>query len=143
MSIPDDVRSTIETALFESRETRGAMTADEWGRWQDECDKAIEWLTAQPATDAAGVQAYSHRNGETEPPTVDGPYFFDGMYDAFGDGEENLAIWDTVRDMVWVMRGAVSIQEWSGSFDETTGKWYGPITAPWDAPAPATATDAH
>lgn len=65
---------------------------------------------------------YAHRNGESEPPTEPGRYWFRGM---FGRHE--------CEDMVEV--GTDRADWWVGNFalKEANGQWYGPVTPPWEA----------
>ena len=68
----------------------------------------------------AEVQTYSHRNGETEPPTVNGWYWYYheddwyGMYHVTGDRYE-----------LGPISGVLS--------EEFEGQWWGPVVAPWEA----------
>lgn len=44
---PQSITDTIEAALIDSMQTRGAMTEDEYERWQQECQMALAWLDDQ------------------------------------------------------------------------------------------------
>ena len=73
---------------------------------------------------------YSHRNGETEPPTVDGWYWWSGtVIGAYAEkglvnitvprNDANIQIWPSWCD------------GWLGAKD-MQGQWYGPIVPPWE-----------
>lgn len=78
---------------------------------------------------------YSHRNGETEPPTVEGWYWFQGAITY--RGMQDLPWWGLVA--VPSYRGHVaSMRPHTQSnilahvnLDETKGRWWGPIEPPW------------
>jgi len=78
----------------------------------------------------AESQPYLHRNGETEPPTVDGWYWWSGtVIGAYAEkglvnitvprNDANIQIWPSWCD------------GWLGAKD-MQGQWYGPIVAPWE-----------
>jgi hypothetical protein len=75
-------------------------------------------------------QLYSHRNGETEPPTVEGRYWFDGKVDGelyrgltvAGSQYEDVRIWPDTY-MGWNALSDFAFE----------GQWWGPVTPPWDA----------
>jgi hypothetical protein len=88
---------------------------------------------------------YTHRNGETEPPTVPGEYWFDGavVYDkgplsAFSLGTH-------IRDQVkveqprWAQEPGLLVELPWGDLPEyfspwqVVGRWWGPIVPPWEA----------
>lgn len=77
----------------------------------------------------AEPQPYLHRNGETEPPTVAGRYWFDG-YRTKSNGNRAH-----VMDMVETNERGSVYNDVDGLTDEPhayKGKWYGPIVAPWE-----------
>lgn len=72
---------------------------------------------------------YSHRNGETEPPTVRGYYWFKGIIMRYGDPQD-IADLKTVE---WLGDCGVIVNEESDDFlADTKGQWYGPVTPPWE-----------
>jgi hypothetical protein len=68
-------------------------------------------------------EQYSHRNGETEPPTEDGWYWVSSPPPVFREGT------------VLVVDGCVyDFQEDQFTLDELAGvQWWGPVTPPWEA----------
>lgn len=44
MIIPKEIRETIEAALHDSMGSRGAMTEQEYKRWEAMCEAALAWL---------------------------------------------------------------------------------------------------
>lgn len=69
---------------------------------------------------------YSHRNGETEPPSVEGRFWFKGMLDKI-PSTGIVAInagWQTTCWPDW-------IEGWSPP-DDFQGQWWGPVTPPWN-----------
>lgn len=73
---------------------------------------------------------YSHRNGEIEPPTVNGWYWFDGNH------------YDVRCQNLVAVRSFGLFPTWLEGWSEPEtfeGKWYGPLVAPWDAPQPDSA----
>ena len=74
---------------------------------------------------------YTHRNGETEAPTMPGKYWFLGVCQ-LRTGEINLQIaLDLIgsdgRMLAWEERSQDLLT--MGHF---TGQWWGPIVAPWE-----------
>lgn len=69
--------------------------------------------------------AYSHRNGETEAPTVPGKYWFDGI-------RTHKAGVVSVADIVNVDEdGEIDATAyWTSPVLAWDGKWWGPILAP-------------
>lgn len=80
-------------------------------------------------------QTYSHRNGETEPPTQVGHYWFKGIVNGYSVAEK-------VTVMMWTGSGAlrvIGIDEGS-RLEHFHGQWWGPESEvpPWEvARAPA------
>lgn len=65
---------------------------------------------------------YSHRNGETEPPTIDEAwYWFDG---GLNDIEHP-------RGVLYIFDGATYADGEMWSISELKGRWWGPVTPPW------------
>lgn len=77
------------------------------------------------AVDAWQRVAYSHRNGETEAPTVPGKYWFDGI-------RTHKAGVVSVADIVNVDEdGEIDATAyWTSPVLAWDGKWWGPILAP-------------
>lgn len=79
---------------------------------------------------------YSHRNGEIEPPTVNGWYAFDGAHDNAMFGGKIIASGVVTRGFVLVGGDKHYRFVWEGDNDQTIddfkGKWYGPISLPWE-----------
>lgn len=74
---------------------------------------------------------YTHRNGETEAPTVPGKYWFDGSA-ILWTGEIKLrqaldAIGRDSRILVWEERSLEHLP-----VAQFSGQWFGPIVAPWE-----------
>jgi hypothetical protein len=71
--------------------------------------------------------AYTHRNGETEPPTQQGMFGFRPSSNSEG--------W--IVDVVEVNGRLERIMSYSDDetmpIDEFDGQWWGPITGPWDS----------
>lgn len=73
---------------------------------------------------------YSHRNGETEPPTEAGYYFFRGRKMRH---PRRTSVGAMVR--VWQGDGEMRTQLRTCSpcsVDEMVGRWWGPVTPPWE-----------
>jgi hypothetical protein len=100
-----------------------------------------EWVSQANATREASnselrkqLDRYSHRNGETEPPTQEGEYWFRGRVLnrpvaqrvhvntwRFGDGREELLISNPFLDDGNEME-----------MNKCDGRWWGPIVPPWE-----------
>ena len=76
-------------------------------------------------------QQYSHRNGETEPPTTAGEFWFDGA----GIASSHVYKW---RDRFSVERhnGVLCVFDDDGypllPVTSMAGRWWGPIMPPWE-----------
>ncbi len=86
----------------------------------------------QHAVDAWQRTAYSHRNGETEAPTLPGKYWFEGVC-KLATGRINLqiilnCIGRDDRIMAWEERSAEYLHGHCFA-----GTWWGPILAPWES----------
>lgn len=77
---------------------------------------------------------YIHRNGQKEPPTIDGFYWFLGsrngrhwhyMFIYTGEAFPDCKTTVTAID-----------DEWEIPFGELDGQWWGPIVPPWDISNP-------
>ena len=71
---------------------------------------------------------YAHRNGETEPPTVAGRYWFSGAISGWSTSEMTLVTLDCA--MAWNNRADV---ESFVDIAEFVGQWWGPVLAPWES----------
>lgn len=78
------------------------------------------------------MMAYSHRNGETETPTLPGLYWFQGTRTHGRNHAEARRV--SFADMVTVDEdGAVNPNEYLTSRVLTwDGQWWGPVQAPWE-----------
>lgn len=81
--------------------------------------------------------AYAHRNGETEPPTEPGAYWFKGDYyygrlgdDRFRRSEQLLLQVEQDENRFYFDEFASDEGRTSGHF---AGQWWGPIVPPWEA----------
>lgn len=74
---------------------------------------------------------YSHRNGESQPPTEAGRYWFKGIIMRYGDPQDiaDLKIVEFRLD-----RGIIVNEEVDDFLADTKGQWWGPITPPWESP---------
>ena len=73
------------------------------------------------------MERFSHRNGETTPPTVDGWFFYNGGHTEYSG-------------LYQITRPHWSLGNLHGQRLETfEGQWWGPIVAPWDTPPPVAA----
>jgi len=86
------------------------------------------------------MTTYTHRNGETEPPTIVGAYGFRGLYmdirpDAYGTHEVAgiITLYHPDRE-TWPEFIAYDCETGEGAYHNAKdfdGKWWGPITGPW------------
>jgi hypothetical protein len=91
---------------------------------------------------------YTHRNGEAEPPSVPGEYWFDGAI--LGDNGPLSAFppGTHIRDRVkveqprWAREPGLLVELPYGELPEcfppwqVVGRWWGPIVQPWEATTP-------
>lgn len=74
------------------------------------------------------TERYSHRNGETEPPTIAGHYGHLGVDETRGGIVQIEMDGDKPQ---WVLN---CYDSYSVDIDDLLGgQWWGPITGPWDA----------
>lgn len=72
---------------------------------------------------------YSHRNGETEPPTIEGWYFLK---------QHGNAKWaaNPAHPLVLVMTMNHELEVWTWGKEtpvkDIKARWWGPVTLPWD-----------
>lgn len=70
---------------------------------------------------------YSHRNGESEPPTMAGHYWFKGRRSRW-----------KIQHLLWVVMvdkhsyGVVVSSDMCIPVSEYEGQWWGPIQPPWE-----------
>jgi len=75
------------------------------------------------------AQGYSHRNGETEPPTVEGWYWWIGT--VVGSYTEKGLVSVTVpRDNSKIQIWPSWCDGWLG-IEDMLGEWWGPLVPPW------------
>lgn len=79
---------------------------------------------------------YSHRNGETEPPTVEGWYWFWGKHIGWvkrGDfpNRKDILHVDSVGNTRYWKRGTAYPR--GMPVTDVVGKWWGPLPEPWSA----------
>lgn len=88
-------------------------------------------------------QTYSHRNGETEPPTVEGTYWFRGKIH-HRDYAHDVAGLKVVSEH-WRYEGhehwLVESEECEDRLKDAEGQWWGPVEAPWQDAAKRTGGD--
>lgn len=114
MMIPNDVREAIEAIIRAGFE--GGLDAGD-----PELITVRAWLDAQPQT------PYSHRNGETEPPTVAGLYWIDFEvipgYAPVVVFEQPVGVYRAIEITNHRPIDAVPVSEFQA-------RWYGPIPQP-------------
>lgn len=78
---------------------------------------------------------YTHRNGETEAPTENGWFAFDGEHrNAIFAGKQYA---QGVRESAFVLVGGDEYHRfvWDGDrhqlIEDYVGRWWGPLTPPW------------
>lgn len=88
-------------------------------------------------------QAYTHRNGERDAPTVEGIYWFKGKIH-HRDYAHDAAGLKSVSEH-WRYEGhenwLVESEESEHPLKDAEGQWWGPIEAPWQDAQPAPAGD--
>jgi hypothetical protein len=94
---------------------------------------ALDSVPAAPQPPALDAPRFSHRNGETDEPTVAGYYWFVGKL-------HHAGYFHVVKDLIEII-GAYPTNELIYDGEECRhvmgdfeGEWYGPIVPPWDAP---------
>lgn len=73
---------------------------------------------------------YTHRNGETTPPTEQGRYWFKGMADGAAV-QDLLPVVTDPRQGILAWRPMLD-DGWHEKIDRFDGQWWGPVSAPWD-----------
>lgn len=79
---------------------------------------------------------YTHRNGESDPPTVEGRYWFRGSENDFPEDDPGNWI-EGIFDVTLEKYGAQSWWQMDGeghvlSVSDMAGKWWGPVMPPWN-----------
>lgn len=140
-------KSLSHWEYIKSIDGMGALGSWEWREYEKQMseatdiDAALASLSASRLATGAPVHRYSHRNGEAEAPTINGDFWFDGHDD---DGKETKAKLLVTEDssgrfaLLFDTKDRRSIYRLS----HLTGKWWGPVTPPWDTPQPAQSSDA-
>jgi hypothetical protein len=95
-------------------------------------EQILNW-EGKPIGEVATQLAYSHRNGESTPPTVEGLYWYcqdDGrgsiveynpqIEERFEDFASPYKVWSMASTIMFLM-----------SFDDNV-QWWGPVTPPWE-----------
>lgn len=83
----------------------------------------------------AGVMPrYGHRNGESEPPTIEGEFWFRGKLH-HGDYWHDVAGIESVKIHWRTKKFFIPGEEGDHDLDTAEGQWWGPIVEPWHAPA--------
>lgn len=75
-------------------------------------------------------QQYSHRNGETEPPTTDGYFWFKGtLQDETASGLVDVFTYQDRVDLAPLWE--------HGNYPAAcfVGRWWGPVLMPWESNA--------
>lgn len=75
------------------------------------------------------TMTYTHRNGETDAPTVPGNYWFNGQCD--GDIKEMLPVISDWHGGVLAWRPMYG-DGWYEKIARFTGQWWGPVNSPWE-----------
>ncbi len=76
---------------------------------------------------------FEHRNGETEPPTIQGQYWFNGSRFRQPLGVEHVHV-GIIH--IWLRKGEMCMATPLlpiGPVARIRGRWWGPLTAPWEA----------
>lgn len=77
------------------------------------------------------TQPYAHRNGESEPPTIEGAFWFVGKLhhsDYFHDMKGLVEITDHYLSHELLYGG----EECCHRMGDFEGRWYGPVMPPWE-----------
>lgn len=89
---------------------------------------------------AAPAPLYSHRNGESEPPTVNGWFGYDGPHYNSKILGRMMPTGVNTRCFLLVEVGETQTIVWSGDemqpIGDFPGKWHGPIQVPWEQQRP-------
>lgn len=129
MTIPNEVREailkTVRTAEREAHAAfkEGRITLDERNRRFIASGAVRKWLDGQPQA------RYSHRNGETKPPEVEGWYWVRQPIMSASNEQAffmvRLTRWHESMNVYWHGEDG---EPWP--IDIVEGEWYGPIPEP-------------
>lgn len=134
----DTIREALlnESRALESRTFTTGLLGFELAKMR--IDAALARVMAAYEGDR-GFVIYAHRNGESEPPTTSGKFWFDGE-----GSYEPLSPIHTIRSVTYVTEESKGkrygfCQDGEGNpFTFTLslmdGRWHGPIVAPWPIP---------
>lgn len=118
--IPNEVQKHLKDVLplarglMEEAEFAGLISNMRRHEAQARIDIVREWLD----------KPYSHRNGETEPPEVQGHYWFRGLNTRSGHRIRKWVLGEISKNMQFFYAHG-----W-GSPEEFIGEWHGPIPEP-------------
>lgn len=73
---------------------------------------------------------YTHRNGETEAPTVPGKYWLKGSCLSYAIADLIPVIAEDDHLCAWRPYWG---EGWFERMEHFTGQWWGPIVAPWES----------
>lgn len=77
----------------------------------------------------AGWQVtYTHRNGDIEPPTIEGLYWFDGTAESDEKIKRPIQVLTASGETLAWNDAVLSFRE----IEEFTGLWWGPVMPPWE-----------
>lgn len=150
--IPVEDGFTREEVTFQGRHTERVSVTQDWltVAWRPETGDEYKASAQLPddirlcrlTDDAPGdMPRYSHRNGETEPPTTKGNYWVKGFATING-AIMRLSLMLTVadwRDSAMYAKlpdgGLVTVRGTSTGFAsaEWNCEWWGPVMPPWEA----------
>jgi hypothetical protein len=127
--MPQEIRETIKDALsswvseIEEQKWRGLTSQQFVDQRITEHDAALAWLDQAPDVPQGEAMPYSHRNGETEPPTMNEKWFW---FKGIGPDVEPSGVF-------FVADGnAIDTRSDSCITDTLHGQWWGPVTPPWE-----------
>lgn len=78
------------------------------------------------------MTTYAHRNGETEPPTIEGSFWFKGKLHHH-DYSHDVAGLETISRHWRTTKLFVDGEECAHYLEEAEGQWWGPVVPPWSA----------
>lgn len=137
VEMSDIVVTTIEVALeLMEKDAANGRSPDEKQYVLDSVRDAYTALRT-PMQPARG--RYSHRNGETELPTMNDYFWFNGVdFEGLETKGKALIVEDSSgRFVLFDFKNRLSMYR----LTELTGQWYGPEVAPWDSQQPVVVND--
>jgi hypothetical protein len=105
-------------------------------------DNGLQRLPAQSVEMPARAQRYSHRNGETEPPTEVGYFWFEGKFLAsphrvsWLPANMRVLVLERNNDTICVFE---AYDGFTGVVDNFHGRWWGPLVPPREQQSPVSA----